>query len=113
MGSRPEVGSSLKSNSGSSATARAKANSLAHASAEFGWLEVLEACEPHQFEFHLHDQIHDVGIDVAVFDQRQRNVFADGERLKQGTKLEIHPEAQPKLIEFALPTSWSSPRRRF
>ena len=39
---------------------------------------------------------------MAVFDQRQRDVFSHGQRLKQRTKLEIHAESQAEFVEFSV-----------
>ena len=79
-----------------------QSDAFSHASAELGRLEMFEACESYQLELHFHDEIHDVGIDTAVFDQRQRHILSDGQGLKQGAELEIHSEAEPELVEFLL-----------
>ena len=58
------------------AMARAKAARLRHASAELRRAVVLEAAEPHLFELDAHHHLDGGGLQVGVFEQGQRDVFA-------------------------------------
>ena len=42
------------------------------------------------------------GSTRLFFDQRQRDIFADGKRLQQSAKLKVHAEAKPELIQFVV-----------
>src|SRR6059036_472107 len=75
IGSSPEVGSSLKSNSGSSASAR-QPNPFFHAAANLGWFQILETGQPDHPELLSHDFFHFIGRHFCVLHQWQSHVFA-------------------------------------
>ena len=77
-----------------------EADSFAHASAEFGGFEVFETSQADQLQFHFDDHFDEGGVDLAMLEKRQGDIFAHGHGLEKGTKLEVHSEPKSDTVEL-------------
>src|SRR5262249_22973625 len=65
-------------------------------------LEMLEPGEAHHLELHLHHEIDNAGIELAVLEDGQGDILTHGERLQQRAALKKHAEPAPDAGEFRL-----------